>query len=161
MFVSSSITWRWVIRSPSATAPCSASSPPSRICSIISGSAKRELIGTITQVLLRKALVAARSWPEDIFLSFNLSMRDLVSQVTILQIVALIESSGIDPRSPRKANAPPIGWLIFSGLTAQAFFPTVTTAMALPYSAACFCSAARAAAGATTGTPLRIVFHRL
>jgi predicted signal transduction protein with EAL and GGDEF domain len=48
--------------------------------------------------LLRKALAAASSWQEDIFLSFNLSMRDLVSQVTILQIVALIESSGIDPR---------------------------------------------------------------
>ena len=47
---------------------------------------------------MRKALAAAGSWPEDLFLSFNLSMRDLVSQVTILQIVALIESSGIDPR---------------------------------------------------------------
>ena len=57
-----------------------------------------ELIGTITQVLLRKALAAAQAWPEDIFLSFNLSMRDLISQVTILQIVALIESSGVDPR---------------------------------------------------------------
>ena len=59
---------------------------------------RTELIGTITQVLLRKALAAARSWPEDVFLSFNLSMRDLISQVTILQTVALIESSGIDPR---------------------------------------------------------------
>jgi len=47
---------------------------------------------------LRKALSAASSWPEDMFLSFNLSMRDLVSQVTILQIVAIIEGSGIDPR---------------------------------------------------------------
>ena len=64
----------------------------------ISVAERTELIGTITQVLLRKALAAASSWPEDIFLSFNLSMRDLVSQVTILQIVALIERSGIDPR---------------------------------------------------------------
>jgi hypothetical protein len=56
------------------------------------------MIGTITQVLLRKALAAAHAWPEDIFLSFNLSMRDLISQVTILQSVALIEGSGIDPR---------------------------------------------------------------
>ena len=64
----------------------------------ISVAERTELIGTITQVLLRKALAAARSWPEDIFLSFNLSMRDLISQVTILQTVALIESSGIDPR---------------------------------------------------------------
>lgn len=64
----------------------------------ISVAERTELIGTITQVLLRKALAAASCWPEDIFLSFNLSMRDLVSQTTILQIVALIERSGIDPR---------------------------------------------------------------
>ena len=65
------------------------------------------MIGTITQVLLRKALAAIRSWPEDIFLSFNLSMRDLISQVTILQIVALIEAAASIPaasssRSPRR-----------------------------------------------------------
>ena len=64
----------------------------------ISVAERTDLIGTITQVLLRKALAAVAAWPEDIFLSFNLSMRDLVSQVTILQIVSLIESSGIDPR---------------------------------------------------------------
>ena len=64
----------------------------------ISVAERTELIGTITLVLLRKALAAASCWPEDIFLSFNLSMRDLVSQGTILQIVALIERSGIDPR---------------------------------------------------------------
>ena len=64
----------------------------------ISVAERTELIGTITQVLLRKALVAAASWPDDLFLSFNLSMRDLISQVTILQTVALIESSGVDPR---------------------------------------------------------------
>src|SRR4029079_5431274 len=63
----------------------------------ISVAERTELIGTITQVLLRKALAAAVSWPLDTFLSFNLSMRDLVSQVTILQIVSLIEKSGIDP----------------------------------------------------------------
>src|SRR4029079_14411666 len=43
-------------------------------------------------------VTAARSWPEDIFLSFNLSMRDLVSQTTILQIVSIIERSVIEPR---------------------------------------------------------------
>jgi diguanylate cyclase (GGDEF)-like protein len=64
----------------------------------ISVAERTELIGTITHVLLRKALTAAESWPDDLCLSFNLSMRDLVSQVTILQTVALIESSGVDPR---------------------------------------------------------------
>ena len=64
----------------------------------ISVAERTELIGTITQVLLRKALAAAASWSDDLFLSFNLSMRDLISQVTILQTVSMIESSGIDPR---------------------------------------------------------------
>jgi diguanylate cyclase (GGDEF)-like protein len=59
---------------------------------------RTELIGTITQVLLRKALAATRCWPEDMFLSFNLSMRDLISHATILQIVSIIQGSGIDPR---------------------------------------------------------------
>ena len=59
---------------------------------------RTELIGTITQVLLRKAVAAARCWPEDMILSFNLSMRDLVSHATILQIVSIIRGSGIDPR---------------------------------------------------------------
>ena len=35
-----------------------------------------------------------------------------------------------------KANEPPIGWLILSGLTEQAFFEVTTLAMAAPYSAA-------------------------
>ena len=58
---------------------------------------RTELIGTITQVLLRKAVAAARFWPEDLILSFNLSMRDLISHTTILQIVSIIRGSGIDP----------------------------------------------------------------
>src|SRR5438874_171042 len=45
--------------------------------------------------------------------------------------------SGIAPRRPRKANEPPIGWLILSGLTEQALFEVVTIAMSSPYSAAC------------------------
>lgn len=59
---------------------------------------RTELIGTITQVLLRKALAAAGSWPEDLILSFNLSMRDLVSHATILQVVSMIRGCDIDPR---------------------------------------------------------------
>jgi diguanylate cyclase (GGDEF)-like protein len=64
----------------------------------ISIAERTELIGRITQVLLRKALAIATTWPDDVCLSFNLSMRDLLSQVTILQIVSIIEGSGIDPR---------------------------------------------------------------
>ena len=37
------------------------------------------------------------------------------------------------PRSPMKASAPPMGWLIFSGLTVQAFFPTGSRAIGLRF----------------------------
>jgi diguanylate cyclase (GGDEF)-like protein len=63
----------------------------------ISIAERTELIGRITLVLLRKALAVVAGWPEELCLSFNLSMRDLLSQVTILRIVAIIEASGIDP----------------------------------------------------------------
>jgi len=63
----------------------------------ISIAERTELIGRITLVLLRKALAVVAGWPEELCLSFNLSMRDLLSQVTILRIVSIIEGSGIDP----------------------------------------------------------------
>jgi predicted signal transduction protein with EAL and GGDEF domain len=56
-----------------------------------------ELIHAITRAALRKALRAARTWPHDIKLSFNISIRDLVSQRALMQIMALIEGSGFDP----------------------------------------------------------------
>jgi len=56
-----------------------------------------ELIHVITRTILRKALQAARSWPRDINLSFNISIRDLVSERALTQVLALIESSGFDP----------------------------------------------------------------
>jgi diguanylate cyclase (GGDEF)-like protein len=56
-----------------------------------------DLINTLTRMLLRKALAAARTWPDDIHVSFNLSMRDLGSREAIVNIVAIIENSGIAP----------------------------------------------------------------
>ncbi|WP_296707785.1 EAL domain-containing protein [Rhodoblastus sp.] len=56
-----------------------------------------ELIHAITRAALRKALRAARNWPHDIKLSFNISIRDLVSQRALTQIMTLIEGSGFDP----------------------------------------------------------------
>ena len=56
-----------------------------------------ELIHVITRTILRKALQAARSWPRDINLSFNISIRDLVSERALTQVMALIESSGFEP----------------------------------------------------------------
>ena len=56
-----------------------------------------DLINRLTRMLLRKALAAARTWPNDIRVSFNLSTRDLSSREAIVNIVAIIESSGIAP----------------------------------------------------------------
>lgn len=55
------------------------------------------LIHRVTATLLRKALEAAKSWPGEQHLSFNLSVRDLISREAITHIVALIESSGFPP----------------------------------------------------------------
>jgi diguanylate cyclase (GGDEF)-like protein len=58
---------------------------------------RSDLINRLTQILLRKSLVAARSWPDDIRVSFNLSMRDLASTEAILNIITIIETSGVAP----------------------------------------------------------------
>jgi diguanylate cyclase (GGDEF)-like protein len=59
---------------------------------------ERGIIGPLSQLVLQKAAEAARSWPEDLFLSFNLSPSQLVDQNTGLQILAILERTGFDPR---------------------------------------------------------------
>jgi diguanylate cyclase (GGDEF)-like protein len=55
------------------------------------------LIGEITQVLLRKSLVAASSWPEEVHLSFNVSPFDISSQSRTEQLINIIRESGVAP----------------------------------------------------------------
>lgn len=55
------------------------------------------LITAMTETLLRKACAAMQDWPEDIGLSFNLSVHDIASQAVVLRIGDIIEDSGIDP----------------------------------------------------------------
>ncbi|TJW70107.1 MAG: EAL domain-containing protein, partial [Mesorhizobium sp.] len=59
---------------------------------------ERGIIGPLSQLVLRKATEAARSWPKDLFLSFNLSPSQLVDQNTGLHILAILERTGFDPR---------------------------------------------------------------
>jgi predicted signal transduction protein with EAL and GGDEF domain len=59
---------------------------------------ERGIIGSLTQLLLRKATLAARDWPKDLFLSFNLSPSQLVDQNTGLHILSILEKNGFDPR---------------------------------------------------------------
>jgi diguanylate cyclase (GGDEF)-like protein len=53
------------------------------------------LIGALTQVLLEKALVAAKTWPDHIRMSFNLSAHDICSPQGVLQLIATIHGSGV------------------------------------------------------------------
>ncbi|MBN9079339.1 MAG: GGDEF-domain containing protein [Rhizobiales bacterium 65-79] len=59
---------------------------------------ERGIIGPLSQLVLRKATEAARSWPKGLFLSFNLSPSQLVDQNTGLHILAILDRMGFDPR---------------------------------------------------------------
>jgi diguanylate cyclase (GGDEF)-like protein len=59
---------------------------------------ERGIIGPLSQLVLRKATEAARSWPQELFLSFNLSPSQLVDQNTGLHILAILDRTGFDPR---------------------------------------------------------------
>ncbi|RUM96556.1 EAL domain-containing protein [Pseudaminobacter arsenicus] len=59
---------------------------------------ERGIIGPLSQLVLRKATEAAKSWPSDLFLSFNLSPSQLVDQNTGLHILAILDRAGFDPR---------------------------------------------------------------
>jgi len=56
---------------------------------------RSEIIHALTRTVLRKALKAARSWPDYVGVSLNLSARDLLSPRALTQIVAIIEASGV------------------------------------------------------------------
>lgn len=59
---------------------------------------RTDLIFRLTHTLLRKALAAARTWPDPIRISFNLSMRDIASADSIAAICAIVRASGLDAR---------------------------------------------------------------
>ncbi|MCW2276206.1 EAL domain-containing protein [Rhodoblastus acidophilus] len=58
---------------------------------------RSETIHTLTRTVLRKALRAAKNWPETVGVSLNLSVRDLLSPIALSQIIVIIETSGVDP----------------------------------------------------------------
>ncbi|MCW5706175.1 EAL domain-containing protein [Shinella sp.] len=55
------------------------------------------IIGRLTEFVMEKALAAARSWPDHIRLSVNLSTRDVVSNRTVDALLEIIAQSGVDP----------------------------------------------------------------
>jgi diguanylate cyclase (GGDEF)-like protein len=56
------------------------------------------LIRPLTQALLVRALAAAKTWPDDIRVSFNLSAHDVCASDGILPLIAIINASGLSPR---------------------------------------------------------------
>ncbi|AEG03373.1 putative bifunctional diguanylate cyclase/phosphodiesterase [Sinorhizobium meliloti] len=59
---------------------------------------ERGFIDALSEMLLRKAARAALSWPEDLFLSFNLSSVQLMDPATSARLLAIIAQVGLDPR---------------------------------------------------------------
>ena len=55
------------------------------------------LIRPLTQALLVRALAMAKTWPDHIRLSFNLSAHDVCSAEGILPLITIIEKSGLPP----------------------------------------------------------------
>lgn len=55
------------------------------------------LIFTLTKELLIKAMNAAKDWPSDIYLSFNLSTMDICSRDQVSQILRLVRDAGFPP----------------------------------------------------------------
>jgi diguanylate cyclase (GGDEF)-like protein len=58
---------------------------------------RSDLISRLTELLLGKALAAARSWPKDVRISFNLSTRDIASPDAVMRVIAVVARSGLDP----------------------------------------------------------------
>lgn len=55
-------------------------------------------INRLTAVLLEKALSEAKNWPDDVFMSFNLSMQDITSSEAMVKLIAIVNTSGFDPK---------------------------------------------------------------
>ncbi len=53
------------------------------------------MVSELTKILLRKALMAAATWPADVRISFNLSAHDLATSENVVQLIALINQSGV------------------------------------------------------------------
>ena len=63
----------------------------------IAAAERAGLINNLTEILFRKALDAMISWPKDVGLSFNLSVRDIAATDLIARVKAMVADSGIEP----------------------------------------------------------------
>ena len=63
----------------------------------IKSAERSDIINRLTEVLLRKALDAAKQWPENIRVSFNLSIRDIASEDAVRRIGEIVMAGGVRP----------------------------------------------------------------
>ena len=77
------------------TSPTLGQVPPSLFIPVAE---RAGIVGRLTRPLLQRSLAAARHWPADTWLSFNLSAYDLTSAEGVLSVVSTIEKSGFDPK---------------------------------------------------------------
>lgn len=59
---------------------------------------ERGIVGPLAELLLSKAINIARFWPQELFISFNLSPSQLVDQNTAHQMLAILKRNGFNPR---------------------------------------------------------------
>lgn len=69
--------------------------PPAQFFSIAE---RAGIVGSLTRLLLKKALSSASAWENHLRLSFNLSAHDLNSCEGVLSLIGIIESSGFDAK---------------------------------------------------------------
>lgn len=60
---------------------------------------ERGVIDSLSELLLKRAIDVSQSWPEGMFLSFNLSSAQLVDQSTASDIISIINDANVDARS--------------------------------------------------------------
>jgi diguanylate cyclase (GGDEF)-like protein len=77
------------------THPTLGSVPPDRFIPVAESCG---LINELTDHLLRQAAKAARQWPSDMILAFNISPLQLNDHTLGLRIVSILGESGLDPR---------------------------------------------------------------
>ena len=75
------------------TSPTAGSIPPDIF---IRAAERSEMVNRITELLFRRALREARTWPQPLGISFNLSARNIATDETMLRLIAIINESGID-----------------------------------------------------------------
>lgn len=77
------------------TSPVLGSVPP---MAFIRNAEQAGIINQLTEILLKKTLAAVSTWPEELFVSFNLSSHDIGSPQHILKLISTVLNSGIAPQ---------------------------------------------------------------